>query len=149
MIKQMTRAFVLGVMFVALAAPSYAQTSSGNEDDDTVAKVETDGGVIMISDQGEFQTALPDQRVRSKAKLMVSNESSATVVYDNGCRQKYDDPGIYEISATCVLPYLASGSSSGVTKGWIVAGVLLGGAAVAAVIDHNGEGTSAPPPVSR
>lgn len=134
-------------MVVALASlPLYAQTatSASNESDDTVAKVQTDAGVIMISEGAtEFQTAIPDQRVKAKTRLMVSEESSATVVYDNGCDKKYDKPGVYEISSTCVLPYLVGGAS----KGLVTAGVLVGGAIIAAVIADNNRDSR--PPVSR
>ncbi len=139
----MFRSVVFGLAMALVSMPLYAQ-SSGDENDDTVAKVETDGGVIMISDPGEFATALPDQRVHKKARLMVSEESSATVVYDDGCKQKYDDPGIYEISATCVLPIVMGGGPS---KALIIGGIIVGSAAIYAIVDNNGDDDR--PPVSR
>lgn len=133
--KSTFQSVVLGLAMAFVALPLYAQSAADTSDsDETVAKVETDGGVIMISDPGEFATAAPDQRVHKKARLMVSEESSATVVYDDGCKQKYDKPGVYEISATCVLPIALS---SGPSKGLIIGGVILGSAAVYAIIDNN------------
>jgi imidazole glycerol phosphate synthase subunit HisF len=76
--------------------------------------------------------------------LMVSEDSSAVVIYDDGCRQKYKKPGVYEISATCVLPIILS---SGPSKGLVVAGIFVTGGAIAAAIDHSGNNN--PPPVSR
>lgn len=137
MLNSAVRSIALALILAGVSMPLCAQTAT--EKDDTVAKVQTDGGVIMISDPGEFATALPDQRVRIKARLMVAEESSATVIYDDGCRQKYDDPGVYEISATCVLPIVAGGSA----KGWIIAGVITG--VVIYAIDDNNR----PRPVSR
>lgn len=143
--KSMIRSLLLGLVVAAASLPLYAQTATaGNESDETVAKVQTNGGVIMISEGGEFQTAVPDQRVKAKARLMVSEESSATVIYDDGCDQKYEKPGVYEISETCVLPIaLASG---GVSKGWIIAGSVVGAAILVATYDDDDDSR---PPVSR
>lgn len=147
--KSILRSIALGLVVALTSLPLYAQTASStsNEKDETIAKVQTDGGVIMISeDAAEFQTAVPDQRVKEKARLMVSEDSSATVVYDNGCDQKYDKPGVYEISRSCV-PALVLGSG-GVSKGWIVAGVIVGTAVLVSIID-DGNDNDSPPPVSR
>lgn len=141
--KSMLRTMLFGLVVALASLPLHAQ-SSGDEKDETVAKIQTNGGVIMISEEGEqFQTALPDQRVKAKARLMVSEESSATVVYDDGCDQKYEKPGVYEISGTCVLPFLASGGSA---KGWIVAGVI-GAAILVYTLDDDDDDRR--PPVSR
>jgi len=139
------RLIALGLAFAFASVSLHAQTtmSASNEKDETIAKVQTDGGVIMISEGGEFQTALPDQRVKAKARLMVSEESAATVVYDDGCDQKYDKPGVYEISSTCVLPVVMSGSA----KGWIIAGAVIGTAVLVSVIDDDDDDSR--PPVSR
>ena len=141
----MLKTMLFGLV-VALAPMSLNAQTTGNESDETVAKVQTDGGVIMISEGGEFQTAVPDQRVKAKARLMVSEESSATVVYDDGCDQKYDEPGVYEISSTCVLPIALS--SGGVSRGWIVAGGIVGAAILVAVLDDDDDDDTRPP-VSR
>ena len=61
MSKSMFRSVVFGIAMALVSLPLFAQTSA--EEDETVAKVETDGGVIMISDPGEFATAQPDQRI--------------------------------------------------------------------------------------
>jgi hypothetical protein len=151
MTKSTIRSMMLGIMVAAVAMPLHAQMLAGSSASDsetveTVAKVRTEGGVIMISEEGaEFQTAAPDQRVAAKSRLMVSKESAATVIYDDGCKQKFEDPGIYEISQTCVLPVAASGG--GVSKGWIIAGVLLGGYGVYEIVDNNNNDNG--PPISR
>lgn len=138
------RTIFFGLVVALASMPLYAQSTS-DESDETVAKVQTNGGVIMISEGGEFQTALPDQRVKAKARLMVSEESSATVVFDDGCDQKYDEPGVYEISETCVLPIALGGSS----KGWIITGAVVGAAILVAVVDDDDDDDDDRPPVSR
>jgi imidazole glycerol phosphate synthase subunit HisF len=143
--NSMIRSILLGLTVAAVSLPLYAQTAAGANDGEekTVAEVRTDGGVIMVSEGGAFQTAVPDQRVKSKARLMVSKESAATVVYDDGCEQKYDKPGIYEISATCALPVVLGGGSS---NALLITGSILGGAALGALIENYYHDC---PPVSR
>jgi hypothetical protein len=148
MMKSMIRSMLLGLVFAVVSMPLFAQESGANAaKEKTVAKVETDGGVIMISDGAEFATALPEQRVRSKARLMVSEESAARVVYDDGCEQKYDKPGVYEISATCVLPVAFVGGG-GPSTALLVGGSLVSGAVLGAVIQNNRQNCRCPP-VSR
>jgi hypothetical protein len=153
--KPMIRMMLFGIALAVVAMPLHAQmmadsSASSSEAEQTIAKVQTDGGVIMISDGGEYQTAAPEQRVNAKARLMVSKESSATVIYDDGCEQKYDEPGIYEILQTCALPAapVAVASSGGPSKALIVGGVLLGGAALYAIIDNYNNNNNDRPPVS-
>jgi hypothetical protein len=134
MTQPMIRSMILGIVAIAVAMPLHAQmlasdsSAPASEVEDTIAEVRTDGGVIMIKDDGEFQTAVPRQRVNAKSKLMVSNESAATVVYDDGCRQKYDKPGIYDISEKCVLPVAAAAASHGALVKTAVIGVIAYGA---------------------
>ncbi len=140
--KSIVGSMVFGLVVAMVSLPLNAQsTAEASPTGATVAKVETDGGVIMVSDGGEFATALPDQRVRAKARLMVSEESAATVVYNDGCKQKYEKPGVYEIPATCVLPVAVAGGSS---RGWIIGGAILGGAALYAIIDSRGNDNRSP-----
>lgn len=150
--KPMIRLMLFSIAISAAAMPLQAQMmadspTSTSEAEQAIARVRTDGGVIMISDGGEFKTATQGQPVNAKSRLMVSKESSATVIYDDGCKQKYDEPGIYEISQDCVLPVAAAGG--GPSKGLIIGGVLLGGAVVYAIVDDNNDDDSTPPPVSR
>lgn len=143
--KSMVRSIVFGFVVAAVSVPLHAQDPAADRTkDETVAKVETNGGVIMISDGGEFATARTDQRVHSKARLMVSEESAATVVYDDGCEQKYDKAGVYEISATCVLPVALVGG--GPSNALLISGAVVGGAILGALIEHNRHHC---PPISR
>lgn len=144
--RSILQSIALGLIVAFASLPLYAQTatSTSNKSDDTVAKVQTDGGVIMLSDGGEFQTALPDERVTGKERLMVSEDSAATIVYDNGCDKKYDKPGIYEISSTCVLPFAMSEPSQGL----LVAGAVVG-TAILVLAFNDDEDTDSRPPISR
>lgn len=138
------KSLVLGVA-MAVSLPLYAQAPA--ESVAPVARVETDSGVVMISDSGEFATAMANQSVPAKARIMVSEGSSATVVYKDGCKQKYDKPGVYEVSATCV-PAAAFASSGGPSAALIVGGAVLASAAVYTIVDNNSSNDDRPP-VSR
>jgi hypothetical protein len=152
MTQSMIRSMMMGIVAFAVAMPLHAQmmaadsSAPASEVEETIAEVQTDGGVIMISDGGAFQTAEPGQRVNSKSRLMVSNESAATVVYDDGCKQKFEKPGIYDISEKCVLPAapVAVASSGGVSKAWIIGGALLIGYGAYEIIDNNNDDNNSP-----
>jgi hypothetical protein len=152
MTQSMIRSMILGVVAIAVAMPLHAQmmaadsSAPASEAENTIAEVQTDGGVIMISDGGAFETAVPGQRVSTKSRLMVSNESAATVVYDDGCKQKFEKPGIYDISEKCVLPAapVAVASSGGVSKAWIIGGALLIGYGAYEIIDNNNDDNNSP-----
>jgi imidazole glycerol phosphate synthase subunit HisF len=150
MAHPLVRSLIVGIIAFAVVMPLRAQkmadtsTTQAVEAGQTIAEVRTDGGVVMISEGGSYQTAVQGQRVKGNANLMVSKESAATVVYDDGCKQTYDKPGIYKIAETCVLPAAVAGGS-GPSKALIAGGILLGGDAVAAIIDHyNDDGDDTP-----
>ena len=149
------RSIVLGIAVMGVALPLHAQmmapessasTATTEQEAGTIAEVRTDGGVIMISNGGPFQTAVQGQRVSDKTRLMVSKESAATVVYDDGCRQKFDKPGVYPISSTCALPPPAvAASGGGVPKTLIVAGAVVAAYAGYEIYDSLNDDDDQPP----
>jgi hypothetical protein len=135
MTPSVIRSIVAGIAIAGAAMPLQAQMMAPKSSkpaapvSNAVAEVRTDGGVVMISDGGPFQTAVPGQRVDAKSRVMVSKESAATVIYDDGCRQKYDKPGIYSINETCVLPppaVAATASKAGAPMWLVGTGVAIG-----------------------
>ena len=96
----------------------------------------------MTSQGGEFATANSGQVLVVGERLMVSENSSATVVYGNDCKREYTAPGVYVIDATCVK-VAALGSTD-----WVGAAKIAGGVAVGAALLSGMEQTDAPP-VSR
>lgn len=149
MTKSTIRSMVLGIMVAAVGMPLHAQMmadppSPASQPAEAVARVRTDGGVIMLSEDGaEFKTAAQGERVGAKTRLMVSQESSATVIYDDGCKRKYADPGIYDISPTCALPVAAA--SGGGSKGVIVAAAIFSTVALYEIYDHFQDNDNGPP----
>lgn len=99
--KTILKAALLSVA-AAFALPALAQTGADAQAQrDDVAKVRIDGGVIMVSDGGPFVSAMQEQRVAAGDRVMVSNDSIVTLVYDDGCEQKYDEPGVYKVEPEC------------------------------------------------
>lgn len=142
-------AVVFGLAVALASLPIQAQTTSSaaEKSDDTFATVKSENGDIMISDNGgEFATAAQDQRVTDKARLMVAENSKATVKYDNGCDKTYDEPGVYDLSTACVAALLGSGA--GTLTDWIIPGVVIGAVAVYSIHEANSDNDRRPP-VSR
>lgn len=92
---------------VALALPSLAMAApvpQANSDSSPqpVATLQVGGGVVMLSNQGSpFASGQSDDALYSGERLMVSNNSSATVVYHDGCQQTYTKPGVYVVDSGC------------------------------------------------
>ncbi|HET8897900.1 MAG TPA: hypothetical protein VFN09_03875 [Rhodanobacteraceae bacterium] len=140
MTKFDARALLFGLT-VMLAGPVFAQSTestgtaatsqAASEAEKAVATVRTDGGVVMVSEQnGAFSTAVQNQPVVSGDRLMVAKESVATVIYNDGCEQKYSKAGIYKIEPDCKR---ALGGWTGSKPK--LAGMILGGAALGAVVE--------------
>ncbi|HET9048712.1 MAG TPA: hypothetical protein VFN29_07130 [Chiayiivirga sp.] len=130
---------LLGVLGL-FSLPAIAQQES------EIAKLQVDSGVIMTSrDNAAFVSAVTNDPLFDNQRLMVSEDSSATVVYDDGCRETYDKPGVYELDATCTPALVSSseGMSPGLTAAAGVAGVVL----AAYLVDRNNDDET--PPVSR
>lgn len=136
------------VAMLALPGIASAQSSADNTkaQQPSVAKLQVDGGVIMLSrGQAAFASGATDDPVFPGERLMVSAQSSATVVYSDGCKQTYDKPGIYKIEADCKASVAFSGerATGGQIAAWAVTGL-----GVVALIE-NGQGGGQVPPVSR
>jgi hypothetical protein len=131
----------------ALALPSLATAAPQATDDaQPVATLQVGGGVIMVSNQGSpFASGQSNDPLYSNERLMVSQNSSATVVYNDGCRQTYSNPGVYTISATCVAGAVTSikppntGTLAAPSRpmGVFVAAAIVTGAGVAEIIDKD------------
>ena len=130
-------ASLLVVASLALAASSAAVAA---EQDSVTLRV--DRGSVMASQGGEFATANSGQVLVVGERLMVSENSSATVVYGNDCKREYTAPGVYVIDATCVKAAATGGTD------WVGAAKIVGGVAVGAALLNGMEQTDAPP-VSR
>ena len=133
----MTRfASVFAVASLAVFASSAASAA------EQAATLRVDRGSVMASQGGEFATANSGQVLVVGERRMVSENSSATVVYGNDCKREYTAPGVYVIDATCVKAAATGGTD------WVGAAKIVGGVAVGAALLNGMEQTDAPP-VSR
>lgn len=116
-------------------AQSSASTATTTDASKAVATVRIDGGVIMLSpvDSGNFVTAQPNQPVFSGERLMVASQSSATIIYNDGCKQTYDKAGVYKIDPGCKRAAALTSSS----KTPLIVGSVIAGAAVGAIIEKH------------
>lgn len=140
-------AMMFGVI-AALSLPAYAQESGQvktevktqvKTQDDTVAKLRVNKGVVMSSTGGEFVTASTGKELIKDERLMISKDSSATVVFNDHCQRTYDEPGVYTIDADCkAIAWFGGGMVP-----FVIASVISTG-----VIVHNIKGHN-PRPISR
>lgn len=118
---------VAALLVASLAWPVLAQSDTSSREE--VANLRTDTGAIMLSiEQGPFNTPVQQQRVATGDRLMVAENSEATVIYDDGCEIKYDEAGVYEIEPDCKAVVAWWGrTDSGMRTLAAVGGGVLGG----------------------
>ena len=104
-----------------------------------------DSGSVLVSTGGEFSPATQGQALAPGQRVLVSEDSAATLTYGNGCQKALGTPGVYTIGADCVA---AGRQGTGPSAGTI-AGIVGGVALIAAAAGGGGGGNSPPPPVSR
>ena len=134
---RLTTLFVAASLALSAAATASAQDAS--------ATLRVDRGTIMTSQGGEFANAQTGQALVPGSRLMVTEQSAATVTYAKGCTRSYTAPGVYVVEANCNKAAGATGTD------WAGAAKITGGVLVTAALLHNMDQADyvAPPPVSR
>ena len=133
---------------LALAASVVqAQDAPGNVEAAAVPDIELgiDGGAVLVSTGGEFTQAADGQAVAPGHRVLVSEDASATLTYDNGCRKTLSTAGVYIVTPDCDTTVAAVGGPSA----GMIAGVVGGVAVIAAAAGGGGGSSNRPPPVSR
>lgn len=125
-------------LFVA-ASIAFAASAAASAAEEATATLRVDRGNVMTSQGGDFATAQTGQALVVGERLMVSEESAATVAYGDDCTRTYTAPGVYVVEKDC--------QKAGVD--WAGAAKIVGGVAVGVVLLDNMEQIDAPPPVSR
>ena len=137
--------FVLALAGALCAAPAFAQDGGGT------ATLRVDVGSAMVSNGGEFVSASSGTQVTAGSRVMLAEDSRATIVYPNGCTQPLSSAGVYSVPVTCVAAAGSTGATAatGVDAGGLatVAGIAAAGAAALATMDD--VEYVEPPPVSR
>lgn len=120
--------FAAALSWQVHAKSADAVPAAGSDEPKPVATVRTDGGVIMLSKDGApFVTAVPNEAAYSGQRMMVAKDSIATVIYNDGCEQKYDKPGVYKIDPGCKRAAALWGGGSTTTVLAAVGGAVVGG----------------------
>ncbi|MFZ7095381.1 hypothetical protein ACOPJQ_02850 [Luteimonas dalianensis] len=142
--------FASSLLFAAIAATAF----SANAQDDAVT-VRVDAGNVMASEGGEFVTVASGASLAPGSRIMLAENSSASVVYANGCTASISAAGVHAVPAVCQAGsqnQAAVGTTTAAGIDWASAGWLfLGTAAVAAGLSQmdDGDPLPPPPPVSR
>ena len=134
----------------AASAPAHAE--------DPAPTLQVNSGTVMTSQGGEFATAANGASVAPGTRIMLAENSSATVTYANGCSAVISAAGVHAVPAVCQAGsgQAAVGAPAATGTQWASAGWLfLGTAVVAAGLSEiGGDGDPlpsevTPPPVSR
>ncbi len=122
MIKTVSNTVVF-VVLAALSLPVYAQ----GDQDKTVATLQVNKGLVMTSTGGEFVSATTGETLIKDERLMISKDSSATVVFNDHCRRTYDEPGVYKIDPDCKAAAVWGGgaTAAAIIAGGVVAGIII------------------------
>ncbi len=136
--KTLTK-LALATAVAALSLPAFAQQ--------TIGTLTVNSGTVMTSEGGEFASASTGSSIQAGERLMVSENSSASVTFTNGAVVNYTAPGVYTITMPVAGGPVASagGASTAATVGIVLGAAVLGAAAVEA----NGDDVPPDHPVSR
>ncbi len=140
---------LLAVALAVFALPAWAQ-------DGAIATLQAQTGNVTISTGGEFSTAETGQRLQAGNRLMLTEGSSASLLYDNECTLSFSQPGVFAVPADC-KPKGAAATGNG-NNAAVIGGIAAGAAAIALAAgggdDGDGDLTATPqtpvppPPVS-
>ncbi|HST45120.1 MAG TPA: hypothetical protein VLK29_07840 [Luteimonas sp.] len=121
--------------------PAHAQES--------LVTLRIDSGTVMTSQGSEFATAGNGATLEPGSRVMLGDNSAATLVYGNGCTRPLKSGGVYTVTPSCtpVATYPAE-AAAGIELDSVL--VIAGLAAAGAVGLGSRDDTDAPPPpVSR
>jgi len=130
---------LLATLLMAAVAPVYAE--------DATATLRVDRGTVMVSvDGGDFVSANSGRIVATGQRLMVAENSAATVIYEDDCDPEYTDPGVYVIQPDCKAAVVWG-------TDWRAVGIIAGTGVIGAIL-LAADGDGAPPrppsaPISR
>ena len=124
---------------LVVASFALAASATATAAEEAAATLRVDRGNVMTSQGGDFATAQSGQALIVGERLMVAEDSAATVAYGNDCTRSYTAPGVYVVEKDC--------QKAGAVD-WAGAAMIVGGAAVGVAALENMEQIDAPP-VSR
>ncbi len=142
----------LASIFVAVSLAMTASVAASAQDrDKDTATLRVDRGSVMTSQGGEFATAQTGQVVMEGNRLMVAENSAATLIFSENCERQYTAPGVYTIEEDCDRVAAIVGTATGFDAAG-AATVVAGSLGVAAILYNMEDSDDRPPvqvPVSR
>ena len=111
-------AIAIGVS-TAFAIPAHAQ--------DNTVTLRIDQGSAMTSTGGEFASAPSGAALAPGHRVMLPEDSVATLIYSDNCTRTLDTAGVYTVAASCTPVAAAPGGTAATGVDWQGAGILLAG----------------------
>ncbi|KLJ00727.1 hypothetical protein [Luteimonas sp. FCS-9] len=136
----------MNIRFALIAALAITATPAAFAQDGS-ATLRVDRGSAMTSTGGEFAAAPSGSQVGPGTRVMLAENSRATLVYPDGCTQPLSAAGVYSVPATCVAAAGTSGATGTMAGGEAAAtvGIVAGTMALVGVGLHNMDEEPAPP----
>lgn len=99
-------------LFVAVSLATTASFAASAQDS-VGATLRVDRGRVMTSHGGEFATAQSrGQVVAAGNRLLIAENSAATLIFSDGCQRPYTTPGVYTIERICTPGDAVAGGAS-------------------------------------
>lgn len=133
------------LLITAIATTAFAAAHA----QDTPVTVQVNSGSVMASTGGEFVTTASGTQLAPGSRIMLAENSSASLVYANGCTQAISAAGVHAVAAVCQATGSQAAIGTGTAAGidWASTGILFAGAAaVAAGLSQMSDGDPLPPP---
>lgn len=134
--KKIASLFAVASLALAGSSLAFAQ--------DAAPTLQVQGGNVMTSQGGEFVTARSGKALAAGERVMVTEGSSARVVYANGCVREFTEPGVYSVESTCV-PVAARTGTGATGVDWGGAATITGLAVLASAVLANMDDVDALP----
>lgn len=122
---------------------------AGSAQDFATAALDVVRGRVMTSQGGAFTIAQGiGQVVASGNRVLITENSVATMTFSDGCRQTYNTPGVYTVGRTCAPGDSVDGTAAGiqVESAVKVNSITL---RVTSIVNNFDHGDAAPLPVGR
>lgn len=147
-----------------LTAAIVSAAAFGAHAQDQPVTVQVHSGSVMVSNGDEFVAAANGAQLAPGSRIMLGEDSSASLLYSDGCAQAISVPGVHSVPVACqavgqatagqaAMAQTGAGQSTAVGAGaatgtnWAAAGMLFAGTAVvAAGLSQMGDGDPVPPP---
>lgn len=100
--KNLAIVSLLAMLSIVPMPWAYANDPVPHEKESIATLEEMNGMVRSSVEGGTFSSVQPGVRLSDGDRLLVGENAKATIHFDDGCIQTYDEPGIYAIDEGCL-----------------------------------------------